>query len=515
MSERPTILFFFNDWPVYPSGANCGGGETATMSLAEAFARAGYRTIACAYLPEGDVAVRGVEYWNFGVDYQLQSLVPRIQEVGPYICIAATLVHPFLVIRDDKHCLRKIIVNHSPGVNPSGLESRTVMHMVDHFICVSDAQKQMVLARQGVSESRISVIKNGFNPNLFQYAGPEGRDWNQLLYAGRLEPSKGIHHLLGAYNNLKRTFPDLKLSVFGDQTVWPSLQEQIPHLQATTPGLTFYGKVPQTRIAEELRKAGCLVFPSLSFESAGLSVLDAQASGCPVIASSVGGVKEYLIPECGVLVENLDPQKLEEALMSLLSDRNRMIEMSRAGEQLARGHTWDVVAERIIDVTKLPVAPLQAIAAIRTISESEDPLSVVGFHDALYRTWFATGFSYKELSKDHDTIAAGQALDDSTLLSLEPLEGSQAVVLFWQGLRLDALNRKQEALEKLQKAEEAFQGADWQTTLWLTMLEAEIGDLPSACRHASALLLKHPKFHLKEDLERLVQQSGLSGGLSV
>jgi glycosyltransferase involved in cell wall biosynthesis len=203
--QKPTIVVFFNDWAVRPEGANCGGGETATMALAEAFASHGYRTIACAYLPEGETTVRGVEYWDFGIEYNIEKLLPRIHAVGPYYAFAATLVHPFLLLKSDPHCERKILINHSPGVNPSGLESRTVMHMVDRFVCVSEAQRAVVLGRTNVPAERITVIRNGFNPDLFQYAGPEGRDWKRLLYAGRLEYSKGIHNLLAAFTNLQST----------------------------------------------------------------------------------------------------------------------------------------------------------------------------------------------------------------------------------------------------------------------------------------------------------------------
>ena len=511
MNTKPTVLFFFNDWPVHPSGANCGGGETATMSLAEAFSRAGYRTVACAHLPDGDTEVRGVEYWNFGKEYAVETLLPRIAELGEYYAFAATLVHPFMLLKGDKNCLRKILINHSPGVNPSGLESKTVMHMIDRFVCVSEAQKQVVLARNGVSEERMVVIRNGFNPNLFQYAGPEERDWNQLMYAGRLEPSKGIHHLLGAFTNLKRSFPDLKLSVFGDQTCWPSLQEQIPHIQASTPGLTFHGKVPQTRIAEELRRAGCLVFPSLSFESAGLSVLDAQASGCPVVASDIGGVKEYLIPECGVLVEKLDPQKLELALAQLLSDVEKMKEMSQKGEILARTQTWDLVASELLDVAAQPVPPIKEEVSIQKIASEGDPLEVVKENDSLYRTWFVTGIPYDKLMEDHDVIASGVTLEDSLLLSLPAKNKKEAVVKFWQGLRLDALERKDEALQSFKSAYSYFEGGDWQTTFRLVLLETELGDLRSAAGHATELLDQHPEFPLREDLSRLVNQINAAG----
>lgn len=505
MVNNPTIIIFFNDWAVHPEGANCGGGETATMALAEAFARKGYRVIACAYLPDGEVNCRGVEYWDFGREYDLHKLLPRISQLGDFYAFAATLVHPFLLLNGMQSCVRKILINHSPGVNPSGLESRTVMHMVDWFVCVSHAQQEVVTGRQGVSTERIVVVRNGFNPELFPYAGPENRDWNQLLYAGRLEYSKGIHNLLGAFTNLKRSFPNLKLSVFGDQSYWPSLQEQIPHIQATTPGLEFYGKVPQTRIAEELQKAGCLVFPSLSFESAGLSVLDAQASGCPVVACDVGGVKEYLIPECGVLVDGPEPQKLEEALRGLLSDQERMRAMSQNGLTLARGQTWEKVAEELLEVASQPAPQIPPEVTATILREEKRPLSLISMHDAFYRTWFVSGISYEQLMDDHETIGSGIAVDDALLFGAVSDSEDSASAL-WKGLRLDQLGRKDEALVEFRKSHTFSGKNNWQALFRLILLEAELGELHLASEHASELLNRHSDFPLRVELEQLMEQ---------
>ncbi|MCI5065302.1 glycosyltransferase family 4 protein [bacterium] len=512
--SRGTLLLFFNDWPVRPAGANCGGGETATISLAEAFARLGFRVVACASLPDGEVTHNGVEYWNFGRGYELHSLRSRIAQLGPFSAFAATLAHPFLLLAEEPNCRRKILVNHSPGVNPSGLESRTVMHLVDHFVCVSEAQKKVILSRGEVPEERISIVRNGFDPELFRFQGPEKRDWNRLLYAGRLEPSKGIHFLLGAFVNLKNSFPDLELHVFGDASCWPSLHKEIFHLQAKNPSMKFYGKVPQSVIAEELQRAGCLVFPSLSFESAGLSVLDAQASGCPVVASNVGGVSEYLLPECGVLVESPSPQTLEESLRALLSDRERMKEMSRNGERLARFQTWDSVAQKLVKLIDEEAAPLQISVAEPegTREEQEkDPLAVLDQHEALYRTWFRSGLKYEELLDDHDLIASGTVLRDELLFGLIAEEDDHAIIPFWQALRYDTLGEKVRARGLLQHSLALGEGRDWQPLFRLILLEAELGELPSAGGHARHMLREFPDFPLQADIERLIEQIEAAG----
>jgi glycosyltransferase involved in cell wall biosynthesis len=348
MQEKPAVVIFFNDWEVYPSGVNAGGGESATMALARAIHGLGFRVIACANLPSGECVKDGIEFWDFGNDYSLHELTKRLEGLPAYHCVAATLAHPFLLVRDQQHCLSRILINHSPSIISSGLETSTVVRIVDYMLCVSDIQRSLLLSHK-VDSEKIQVVKNGFDPEVFTYAGPEGRDWNQLLFIGRVEAPKGIHVLLKVFAELKIEFPDLKLSVFGDESFWPEFTSHKHDLMRKLPGLQFHGKVPQRELAHHLRRAGLLVFPSQTFETAGLAVVDAQASGCPVVATGVGGVPEYLIDKkLGELVFDKTPQALREAIAVLLRDRPRLIQMSQAAESLGRTRPWKVVAQEIM-----------------------------------------------------------------------------------------------------------------------------------------------------------------------
>ena len=70
--------------------------------LARAFQKKGYRVIACANLPEGECSNHGIEFWNFGSNYSLSTIEVRLRDIGPYYCYAATLVHPFLLLKTHK-----------------------------------------------------------------------------------------------------------------------------------------------------------------------------------------------------------------------------------------------------------------------------------------------------------------------------------------------------------------------------------------------------------------------------
>jgi glycosyltransferase involved in cell wall biosynthesis len=348
MLTKPAVVLFFNDWAVYPTGVNAGGGESATMALARAIKGLGYRVIACAHLPAGDCEHEGIEFWNFGPEYALHEIARRLETIPAYHCIAATLVHPFLHLRAHPNCLSRVLINHSPAIVSSGLETATVMHVIDYMLCVSDIQRSLILSRK-VDGERIKVVKNGFDPEIFTYAGPEGRDWNQLIFVGRVDAAKGIHVLLQVFAELTGEFPNLKLSVFGDESYWPEFTSHKHELMRKLPGLQFHGKVPQREIARHLRTAGMLVFPSQTFETAGLAVIDAQASGCPVVANGVGGVPEYLIErELGDLIYDKSPAALKGAIGGLLRDKARLQRMSQSAQMLGRTRPWSVVAKEVM-----------------------------------------------------------------------------------------------------------------------------------------------------------------------
>lgn len=494
MTAKPAVVLFFNDWQIYPKGVNAGGGESATMALGRAIARMGYRVIACGNLPEGEVVHNGIEFWDFGSGYALHTIEQRLRDVGPYHALAATLVHPFLLIREHKNCVSRIMINHAPSPHSSGLEPATVVELLDYMLCVSHAQRSIVLNRK-IDSAKLKVVKNGFDPEVFQYAGPEQRDWNQLVFIGRVEMAKGIHYLLQVFAELKGEFPELKLSIFGDESCWPDLTSQKNSLLSKLPGLEFHGKVPQRELARKLQKAGLLVFPSITFETAGLAVVDAQASGCPVISYAVGGVPEYL--QDGVLGEVIydkTPEALREGIAKLLRDRPRMIKMSQAAREKGRTRSWDVVAEEVMSYAE---------QAARARNAGIAP----AFPDS-----FTKIKSFKALPM-HDVLSAHQHASHTEVYSDIDLEtvlrqlAHEAWPYLVRGLRFEKAGAMESAIICYKEAATRAEPEDWQPFLRLALLHAEQSDYPLAAMYAREVLARAPAIPLKSELEQLVSLS--------
>lgn len=495
-SAHPIVLFL-NDWPVRPAGANSGGGEVATVSIARAFKKIAAEVYVCGNLPEGDCVVDGVRYIDFGKRYELHRAITKLSHLKAFHCFAATLAHPFLLLANDSRCLSKVLINHSPGIVSSGLEPATVMEIVDYMACVSEAQRSIILSRYDGAKDRMVVVKNGFDPELFTYAGPQKRNWRRLMYAGRLEPAKGIHILLEAYAKLVVNYPDLELRVFGDESYWPDLAQKIPAISQQFKGISFYGKVPQTRLAAELHEAGILVFPSTSFETAGLSVIDAQASGCPVLASAVGGVPEYLVAgKCGELLPQPTAEKLFELLAGMLSNQARLEEYSRNSQEWGRKHSWNEAARALLALAeKAHGARVKGCEVIEVKSEE------------LRRTLFCGEHPYNRIIDDHEIIATGKVITDPEIDTILEEIPHLAAPYLWKGLRCEVKGDREWAKIWFGRALERSAKDDWQAAFRMLLVLAEESDLERAAPFAKSLIERHPFFPLRDKIEQLMSYS--------
>jgi glycosyltransferase involved in cell wall biosynthesis len=494
MSHRPTVVIFFNDWKVYPNGVNAGGGESATMALGRSIARLGYRVIACANLPEGETHQDGVDFWNFGSAYELHRIERRLREIGSYHCLCATLVHPLLHLREQENCLSRILINHAPSAHGSGLEPATVTSLVDYMICVSHAQRSLILNR-GIDAEKLVVVKNGFDEDVFSYAGPANRDWNQLMFIGRVEAAKGIHVLIQAFGELKREFPLLKLDVFGDESYWPEFTARKQELITDFPGLTFNGKVPQRKLSERLRTAGLLVFPSLTFETAGLAVVDAQASGCPVVAFGVGGVPEYLVEgKLGEVIYEKTPEALRNCVATLLRNRERMEAMSRLGTTLGRERPWSKVAEEVLMYAERAAAWRRG-GICSTLPQS------------LQRIGTVSGIAAESLLEDHELVAFPDIFSDDDLSRAIALPHKEAWPHLVRGIRLEKNGSVEQAMEAYRNAASSSARDDWQAFFRLALLHADRQELMEASRCAEEVLARSPHFPFRSQLEQLISMA--------
>lgn len=496
MSVKQLVLFFY-DAPVYPSGVNAGGGESATLALAKAFRDKGWKVIACAYLPGGDASLDGIEFWDLGSNYSTEKVTVRLNTIGAFHCLSSTTARHFLYLSGHKNCISRVIFNHAPSESAQGFDLASVFTLIDMMLCVSEAQLHKIEPYIN-TPGKTRVVRNGFDPALFQYAGPEGRDFQHLVFIGRVDIWKGAHLVMEAFPPLKKVFPDLKVSMYGECQNWQPMIDLKSKISASYPDFHFLGKVPQPEIAAKLRTAGLLVFPSTSFESAGLAVLDAQASGCPVLAFDIGGVKEYLFEgECGVLQKEPNVELFIKNISDLLKSPEMLAQYSRNCFLKARKRTWDVVAQEIIDV-------FTEFDGSAPVSAGRKVLHILFSIPEFYRAVHFHSFPVEQLLEDHLALAEGKILTRMLLDSALSSKVHTPVVFLAKGLQLEKQNKKTEAVESYRQAMSVADPKDWQPFFCATVCLAEAGDLKAAAQYAQEVLNRMPSFPMAEMLHQVI-----------
>ncbi|CEP68824.1 Glycosyl transferase, family 1 [Moorella glycerini] len=158
----------------------------------------------------------------------------------------------------------------------------------------------------------------------------------EILYAGMLTPLKGVHHLVNAFSCLARDFPQVRLTIVGREEYRgyaENLRRQVRQL-GLEGRVQFVGQVPQAELAVWMSRAFVFVLPSLS-EGLGRVVVEAMATGRPVIGSNVGGIPEMVQDGItGFLVPPGDEAALAEKLRWLLEHP------VEAGEMGGRARTF-------------------------------------------------------------------------------------------------------------------------------------------------------------------------------
>ncbi|MFN8524715.1 MAG: glycosyltransferase family 4 protein [Chloroflexota bacterium] len=168
-----------------------------------------------------------------------------------------------------------------------------------------------------------------------------------VLFVGRPEKRKGLAVLLDAWERVRRGFPNARLVVVGGSG--RPVDQYRRHVEARGwPEVVFTGYVSARDLPRYYQTADVFCAPSTGQESFGIVLLEAMASGRPVVASRIPGYSEVVHHgREGLLVPPRDPESLAGAIESLLADRDLRIELGRGGQTTARRYDWESVASEV------------------------------------------------------------------------------------------------------------------------------------------------------------------------
>lgn len=229
--------------------------------------------------------------------------------------------------------------NINIGSNFRDFTNKLTSSLDDHVVAVSENTRQVELRATGVPQDKVSVVHNCIDVARYELtksldrnkirAGLDiSKDAFLLGAVGRLHHQKGLFFLLDALLKIKNSIEQVELLFIGEGDLKNDLEAHAESIGVS--GLTkFTG--PRTDIPEILRAFDIFVLPSL-WEGLPLALLEAMASGLPVIATDVGGIPEVVIDrETGLLIQPSNSQAIADAVLLLYNDRNLRIRLANAG----------------------------------------------------------------------------------------------------------------------------------------------------------------------------------------
>ena len=229
------------------------------------------------------------------------------------------------------------------------LESRGHRHPFSRIICLTHRSEQ-ILVGEGVPAERLVYVPHAVDVTRF-HPNVEARFRQQLKlpaeafvigYAGALTQDKGFDQLLEAMSRLK-SVKHLHLLVAGEALTQDKWREVVNEDELRR--VHFLGQLDHQNMPAFMASLDLYVIPSVA-ETLPTTLLEALAAGTPVMATSVGGVAEFLRSQRGITLESPEAEYIAQALDELQTRRLELEQMGKLGRQYVRDHhNWERTSE--------------------------------------------------------------------------------------------------------------------------------------------------------------------------
>lgn len=229
------------------------------------------------------------------------------------------------------------------------LDGWTARHLTRGFIAISDAVADASVRDLAIDRDRVRIVPRGRDPRRFDGVAPATLDLppgaEVLLHVGRQEYQKGIDVLLEAFRIVRASRPGVVLVQAGRTGAASGVIAQGIAERRLEDAVRLVGH--RDDVPALLAAADVFVFPS-RFEGLGGSLIEALASGTPIVASDLPAVREVVDDgSTGDLVDPGDPDALARAVLALLDDPERRAAYARRGRAVFDARfTIDAVAAR-------------------------------------------------------------------------------------------------------------------------------------------------------------------------
>lgn len=247
--------------------------------------------------------------------------------------------------------------------------------MASRVLCVSKFIERHTVERYPGVGASVTTVYNGVDCELFKPDasspglrhgyGAASKPHVTILYVGRVEARKGVKVLVDAFEQfISKRAPEARLRIVGPHSYWDAQPSgyyaEIKRRCDANDRIELRGPTyVDTELADVYRDAAVSVVPSTFPEALGLTSIEAQASGTPVVVSDAGGLPETVSPgQSGLVVAHDNVEQLADAVVSLLESAPRRSAMAAAARQWAtQKFSWDTIASELERVYAGALAP--------------------------------------------------------------------------------------------------------------------------------------------------------------
>ncbi|MCX6142316.1 MAG: glycosyltransferase family 4 protein [Ignavibacteriales bacterium] len=219
---------------------------------------------------------------------------------------------------------------------------------------VSESTRQELIGL-GFPAGNIVIVPNAVNTKVYAPSADLAQGRPLIGHVGRLKKYKSVDHLLRAFEIVLKDIPDARLRIVGDGDFRPDL-EKLAHELPIADRVEFTGYLSQAEKVRHLNQMSVAVNCSVK-EGWGLTVIEANACGVPVVASDVPGLRDSVVDEkTGLLYEFGNIEQLAQKITLVLRDENLRNKMRVDALEWGRSFNWEESAKKMIDFLERVIA---------------------------------------------------------------------------------------------------------------------------------------------------------------
>jgi glycosyltransferase involved in cell wall biosynthesis len=225
----------------------------------------------------------------------------------------------------------------------------------DQIIVHASPARRELLTRYACESANVHVIPIGTYDFYSAFAGDNHEErTNTILFFGRIWGYKGLEYLIQAEPLITKEVPDARIIIAGQGAAFSPYRQAMVHPQHFE---VHNYRIPDEMVAKLFQSASLIVLPYTEASQSGVIPI-AYAFGKPVVATTVGGIPDVVDHgQTGYLVPPRDPHALAEAIINLLKDPQKRLEMGRkAAKKAQEDLSWANIAKRTMLVYERALA---------------------------------------------------------------------------------------------------------------------------------------------------------------